>query len=114
MGEYSLILVRCKPTIIDAREMITIVTCSLRSLWGDLEPHSCELSAEEQQQSSTNKGDNNTSSGEDDDGSSLLMTLRCRSESVSAIRASLTMFTLPHYLEGTLYQFDVVDINAIP
>jgi hypothetical protein len=37
-------------------------------------------------------------------------SIRCSSESISAIRASLTIVTPPQFLEDKLYQFDVIKV----
>ena len=98
---YSLIWVMSAPVIDDPRELQTIITFSLRSLWGDLESHSCDLIVEV-----APIGDRGTSTN---GGASLVV--RCRSDSVDAVRASLTLVTPPPYLEGTVYQFDVTDVQ---
>jgi RNase P/RNase MRP subunit POP5 len=99
----SLIWVKSVPEVNDPREMKTILTFSLRSLWGDLESHSCDLSVE--------KVSNGDAGSRIDAGNSNLLVVRCRSDSVDAVRAALTLVTPPPYLEATLYQFDVVHIQ---
>lgn len=98
---HSLIWVRTAPVVDDPRELQTILTFSLRSLWGDLESHSCDLTVEiapiGDQGAATNGG--------------ALLVVRCRSDSVDAVRSSLTLVTPPPYLEGTVYQFDVIAIQ---
>lgn len=94
--QWSSIVVQTKPVIHDPREMKTILTFSLRDLWGDLEPHSCMLDV----QKDANKG-------------SLLLQIKCPPDSVAAVRAALTMVTPPSYLRSTVYQFDVVDIQLV-
>jgi len=85
-------LVVCSnPHVRDPKEMRTILTCSLRNLWGDLEPHSCLMEIL--------KHDEN----------SKLLIVRCRRKSMSAVRAALTLVTLPPYLESTNYRFDVIE-----
>lgn len=96
MSMYSNILVQTEPVITDPREMQTIVQFSLRSLWGTLEPHSCQLSV---------------SSAKNHDGQPGMMRLSCRTESVAAVRAALTLVTPPPYLESTIYRFDVVSVE---
>ena len=93
-----LIRVKSTPKIEDPRELLTILTFSLRSLWGDLEPHSCDLTVDKAQ---------NGISAED----AALLVVGCRSDSLGAVRASLTLVTLPPYLESIAYQFDVVEID---
>jgi hypothetical protein len=86
-ASYSNVLVRTEPVITDPREMQTILLFSLRALWGTLEPHSCQLSV------SLVDG---------------LQRVTCRTDSVAAVRAALTLVTPPPYLESTIYRFDVL------
>ena len=95
MAIYSNILVRTEPVITDPREMQTIVQFSLRDLWGTLEPHSCQLSVSSAD--SSKQG---------------MMRVTCRTESVAAVRAALTLVTPPPYLESTIYRFDVVTVES--
>ena len=78
----------------DPKELLTILTCSLKSLWGDLEPHSCMVRV--------SKG---TGAG--------VLVVRCLSESVDAVRAALTLVSPPPYLESNIYVFDVVKIQHV-
>ena len=71
----------------------TILTCSLKSLWGDLEPHSCMIQVIKDE---TKQG---------------LLVVRCRTDSMAAVRAALTLVTPPPYLESTLYRFDVIEVQ---
>jgi hypothetical protein len=91
--------VRTCPQVNDPREMQTILTCSLRSLWGDLEPHSWGMRVEQTGPDHCEVGNSNLS----------LLVVKCRPESEEAIRAALTWATLPPYMQDTLYRFDVVD-----
>lgn len=81
-------LVQSEPKVEDPREMKTILIFSLRSLWGDLEPHSYSVTVKKE-------GD--------------LMRITCASESLDAVRSAITMVTPPPYLETTIYRFDVVE-----
>ncbi len=90
-------IVRTQPKIQDPRELKTILTFSLRNLWGDLEPHSCMLDVQK---------DDSTSS-------EALLLVKCPTESVAAVRAALTMVTPPSYLASTVYRFDVVEVQRI-
>lgn len=101
----TLIWVRTEPKVDDPREMKTILTCSLRSLWGDLEPHSCDLSVG---QPSSDDFRCEMLSKED---SFALLVVGCRPDSVNAVRAAITLVTPPSYLEETLYQFDVMHVK---
>jgi RNase P/RNase MRP subunit POP5 len=94
--KWSRIIVRTQPKMQDPREMKTILICSLRSLWGDFEPHSCTLDVE-----------NDSTSSE------ALLLVKCPTESVAAVRSALTMVTPPPYMDSTVYRFDVVEVQSI-
>jgi hypothetical protein len=102
--QFVTLLVRTCPQVNDPREMQTILTCSLRSLWGDLEPHSGGMRVE---QAGPDHCDPTTATM---GGSNLsLLVVKCRPESEEAIKAALTWATLPPYMQDTVYRFDVVD-----
>ena len=86
-------IIRSEPRVEDPREMHTILSFSLKDLWGDWEPHSCVLKIE--------------SARQDDE---VLMNLRCLTDSVGAIRAALTLVSPPSYLSSNLYRFDVLEV----
>ena len=86
----SSLWVTSEPTVTDPREMATILTSSLRSLFGESEPHSCLVQVEP------------------DNGS---MRISCPRESTPYIRSALTMVTPPPYLLDNLYRFDVVKVE---
>ncbi len=90
MTPYSNLLVRTEPVITDPREMQTILLFSLRALWGTLERHSCQLSV-------------SLADG--------MQRVTCRTDSVPAVRAALTLVTPPPYLESTIYRFDVLQVE---
>lgn len=96
------LLIRCTPKVEDPRELKTIVVSSLRDLWGDLETHSYGCLVE-------------TANGISDDNpptESNSLSIICNRESLQAVRAALTLATLPPYLEiSGPYRFDVVDIR---
>ena len=83
--------------------MQTILLFSLRSLWGDLEPYSCALRIKKAPDNHELTSGRNTG----------LLIVECPMEDVQAVRAALTLVTPPPYLEETIYQFDVVDIEEI-
>jgi len=87
---FSYIYVKTCPKVEDPREMKTILTFSLRSLWGDLEPYSCTMDVQKE---------------------SDFLVIKCEKESVNQIRAALTLVTPPPYLENIVYRFDVADIR---
>jgi RNase P/RNase MRP subunit POP5 len=91
---WTRLTVRSEPRVEDPRELQTILTFSLKSLWGDLEAHSCALQIEKRAE-----------------GKEILLIVRCLTESVGAVRAALTLVSPPPYLESNLYRFDVVDVE---
>jgi RNase P/RNase MRP subunit POP5 len=94
VSETSWVVVEATPQVKDPRELFTILTSSLRSLFGDLEPHSCRLTVDRADDSQT------------------ALVVKCPTESVAAVRASLTMVTPPPYLSATLYRFDVLKVGS--
>lgn len=105
----SNIIVRCvSPRLNDPKELYTLILFSLRHLFGDFESHSfgmivefCNIDKELplEQSFDKNQGDKQQ-----------YFSIRCSSESISAIRASLTIVTPPQFLEDKLYQFDVIKV----
>mmetsp|Transcript_29452 Transcript_29452/g.70807 ORF Transcript_29452/g.70807 Transcript_29452/m.70807 type:complete len:128 (+) Transcript_29452:21-404(+) len=80
------------PEMNDAREVNTILTASLHALFGDFdgEHHACQAVV-------TNSTAQTPST----------FHIECPKESMSAVRAALSMVTPPPYLYGTVYRFDV-------
>lgn len=89
-GEWSNLCVKTCPPVTDPREMTTILTASLRELFGDFESHSCVMEVEK---------------GNESD----MMIVKCPKDSAREIRAALTMVTPPPYMANTQYRFDVVE-----
>jgi len=169
----AVVVVRCTPPVVDPREMKTILDCSLKNLFGDLEPYSCRIECcrhdddKDDQNQSRGKKRKRKKSKEGDDGSSnksyrsvsgdgvssssatgivvedrdvladqanktpssSTIVVKCQlSESeakkkskksssmadiVPAVRAALTLVTLPPYIEDAtpLYRFDVLETH---
>ena len=84
------------PPIRDARELQTLLTTSLRALWGNLERYSATLQVERPSQGQ----------GDDD-----CLVVSCPRTHAPYIQAALTCVTPPPYLEDTLYRLDVVEIE---
>jgi len=101
MASTSSLWVRTSPRIDDAAEMKTILLFSLRSLWGELEPYSCEVTIKNA------PAGHCLSVGK----SKALLVVECPTTSVNNVRAALTLVSTPPYLEDTTYQFDVLDIQ---
>jgi RNase P/RNase MRP subunit POP5 len=81
----------------DPRELETLLRCSLKHLWGDLEPHGCLVRVASASTTTHQDGD-----------TERLFHVTCRDESVNAVRAALTLVTPPPYLESTIYRLDVI------
>jgi RNase P/RNase MRP subunit POP5 len=92
----AILTVATMPKISDPRELQTILTTSLRDLWGKLEAYSCSL---------------NVRDGEPSDTMDNVLSVHCPAGDVEAIQAALTLVTPPHYMEGTIYRFDVLQID---
>ena len=87
------LLVQTEPKLKDPRELETILTCSIRSLFGDFEHHSYGLRVSNSEGHGT-------------------FLVACQPGSVDAVRSALTMVTLPAYLESSTFRFDVVEVRA--
>ena len=84
------LLVESHPAVTDRREFQTILTQSLRELFGELEPHSCLTSVLETRSNQA--------------------LVECLEDSVPSVRAALTLCTPPAYLQDSAFRFDVVQI----
>lgn len=80
------------PLISDPRELQTILTTSLRALWGNLERCSGQMQVE----AASDPG---------------LLCVSCEASDAPRVQAALTLVTPPPYLKDTLYRFDVVKIE---
>eukprot|EP00977_Amphora_coffeiformis_P003920 scaffold779_cov165-Amphora_coffeaeformis.AAC.6 len=96
-------LVDTTPRIRDARELQTILTTSLRALWGNLECYSASVRVV------AVKGSDDDDDDDDDD----QLCVVCPAAHAPKIQAALTCVTLPPYLQedGTLYRLDVARIE---
>lgn len=90
--QWSIIHVETTPPMADPKELTTILTFSLRDLFGDFEPHSCLLEISQ--------------------GSEGIMAVKCPTDSVKQVRSALTLVTPPSYIDTSHYRFDVVNITA--
>ena len=84
--------VETTPPMADPKELTTILTFSLRDLFGDFEPHSCLLEI--------SKGIEGT------------MIVKCPADSVKQVRSALTLVAPPSYIDTSHYRFDVVNVTA--
>ncbi len=88
---FSILKVQTQPALNDARELETIIVTSLRALFGEWEPHSCQVKVKSKEVG--------------------LFHVECSHHSVGAVRAALTMITTPAYLDATIFRFDVMDMD---
>lgn len=90
--ESSYLLIQSNPIISDPRELQTILLFSLKSLFGECEPHGCQVSVLETRGS--------------------FAILLCPNRDIDYVRAALTMCSPPAYLHPTIYHFDCVQIET--
>ena len=110
----SQLVVRCvAPVLRDPKELHTLVLFSLRHLFGDFETHSYGMIIETCNNEEEVTKDKHTMEMLTDDEINYF-SIRCFTESVPAIRASLTIVTPPPFLEDTIYQIDVIQISSLP
>jgi hypothetical protein len=119
------------PSLHDPKELHTMILFTIRQLYGDFESYSYDMTVELYDPSSSQQQtqpihqvwiDHNAQRpaaiDKDDatDTSSNYFLVFCRTESSSAIRASLTLLSPPPYMEeDTLYQLDVLHVhNLLP
>lgn len=107
----AVIWVATTPPIQDPREMQTILTTSLRALWGNLEGYSSTLSVRTPESSGAVLLKTSQSIATTDAKRNGLLCVSCPAQDTAFIQAALTMITAPPYLEDTLYCFDVIDIQ---
>lgn len=85
--------VRSDPSVIDSRELESILLTSLRALFGEWNQHCFKVEAE-------CVGDG-------------LFFVDCSSQSLGAVRSALAMNSPPPYLKSALYLFDVVAVESL-
>ena len=90
-------VIRTTPAITDPRELDTIITSSLRSLFGDCQPHSCSV------KECRPCSDRPTQGHE-----SYEAIIECPESSMEHVRAALTFSSTPSYLEGSIYRLDFI------
>lgn len=110
------IRIRTTPPIKDPKELESIITASLRSLFGDYQPYSCDLRILKCQpccrsfatESLLPKNRNNDTNDDDDDDTehSYDAILECPSWSEKYVRAALTFSSIPPFLQGSVYRID--------
>ncbi len=100
MTSYALI--HTTPAIHDPKELNTIITASLRSMFGECQAHGVGVSVLKCRP---------CSSKEDNCYGSYEAIIECPSQSLPYLRAALTLPSPPSYLKEILYRFDFVKIE---
>jgi hypothetical protein len=105
---YSVIRFCVSPSITDPKLLQTLITHSLRSLYGELNRHEVEVL-----QCAPIKGCGSTISGTDgtDSSNSCEATLKTKTSSVGYVSAALTMTSMPPLIVGK--DFICIDIIAV-
>ena len=93
------LLIQTNPKIEDPRELETILVSSLRSMFGEFEPHSYGIKIIK------------TVDDDDDETSLSDFAVVCQMKSMTAVRSALTMVTPPSYLDSKIYRFDVIRVT---
>lgn len=107
------ILIRTTPPIKDPKELDSIITASLRSLYGDYQPYSCGLRVVECRKCSPAFAITGYTQ-EQEAKQSYDAVLECPSSSEKYIRAALTFSSIPPFLEGTVYRLDFLESKCVP
>lgn len=97
----SRLSVQTEPPLQDPRELQTLLTVSLRALWGDLEPYSASVRVSE----------SDDALGDHDKDVPGRLYVSCPSAAVEHVRAALTWNTPPPYMQDMIYRLDVVDVQ---
>lgn len=105
---YSLIRFRVSPSITDPKVLQTLITHSLRSLYGEFNRHEIEVL-----QFTPVSGCGGTNNGNDgtDSSNSCEATLKTKTTSVGYVSAALTMTSMPPLIVGK--DFICIDIIAV-
>lgn len=87
----SFLLVHCNPAVSDPRELETVISVSLKHIFGALDATTAEVLETRAE----------------------VALIKCASSSAPNVRAALTLYTLPPYLQdqGRKFQFDVLEIR---
>lgn len=112
ISQLTSIRIRTTPPIKDPKELDSIITASLRSMYGDYQPYSCGLRVVECRTCSPSFA----VTGYTHDQESKLSydaILECPSSSEKYVRAALTFSSTPHFLEGTVYRLDFLESKPV-
>ena len=102
------------PAIHDPRELNTIISTSLRSMFGDCQSYEIGLTVVECRPCSTTTATatrRRRRQEEDYSSDSYEAIIQCPTESLPYVRAALTLSMPPTYLQENLYRFDFLEIN---
>lgn len=91
-NEFAYMLIQAKPVVKDPRELSTIIRSSLKSWFGETEPHGGFVEVLEANRS--------------------FCVIKCPESSLSATRVALTFPAPPPYLQETHFCFDVLKIQS--
>ena len=112
MSKLKVALIQSSPPIHDPRELNTIITTSLRSMFGDCQAHTIELRILKCR--SHSRSYHNTigciDDDDDDDDDLNEAIIECSNDSLPFIRAALTFPCPPSYID-TMYRFDFVKVD---
>ena len=103
------VTIRTTPAIKDPRQLDSVITASLRALFGDCQPYSCELRVLECRPCSSGSSSKSSSKSSSN---SYDAVLECPVSSVDYIRAALTFSTTPQFLDGEMYRIDFLHCDA--
>ena len=105
MSSYA--LVHTTPAIKDPKELNTIISTSLRSMFGDCQSHAIDLLVLGCRPCSAKYNRSNSKRN------SYEAIIKCQTKSLPYVRAALTFPSPPVYLSDTLYCIDFVETAAI-
>ncbi len=109
----SYALIHTTPAIKDPKELFTIISTSLRSMFGECQSHSIGLTvlSSRQRQATFDKKmirDTNHDGNNNEDVYEAVIV--CQTDSLPFIRAALTFVSPPSYLSDTFYRIDFIEV----
>jgi len=113
--QWSEIYVAATPPLTDPKELMTILTFSLRDLFGDFEPHSCLCQVRAGVATTTSTADKATTTITAAAATATTtrnrLIITCPTDSVREVRAALTFVTPPSYISTSQYRLDVIEVQ---
>jgi len=111
-GKQSYLLLRTSPPVFDHRELQTIIDFSLRSLYGEFNPHRVVVLACREPPSDSSKADKkNNAKKAIPVRREYEALLRTDAASVGPVRAACVFCSPPSHLKGTLYRLDCLRVE---